>query len=76
MSYTGKGPPLTTMATKTTKVQPADLKGITACFSDSSLEIRSLAKAIAEKEGTNASKAVLAALREKASGLNLVYITG
>lgn len=65
-----------TMATKTTKVLPADLKGVTACFSDSSLEIRSLAKAIAEKEGTSASKAVLAAVQQKAAEHNLAFITG
>ena len=64
------------MASKTTKVQPADLKGITACFSDPSLEIRSLAKAIAEKEGTNASKAVLAAVQQKAAEHNLAFVAG
>ena len=72
------------MATKTsgrpngrpTKVLPADLKGVTACFSDSSLEIRSLARAIAEKEGTNASKAVLAAVQQKAAEHNLAFVTG
>lgn len=63
------------MATKTIKISALPLKGGVATFSDSQCELRSLAKAIADKDGHgNASLAVRQAVVAAATDRNLEFI--